>query len=333
MIDQTGQRVLVTGGAGYIGSHCTKRLEEKGYQVVVYDDLSEGHREMVLGQDFVQGDLGDYDRLTETFEGLDIDAVMHFAAFCRVGESMEEPQKYYHNNVENGLKLLAAMREAAVKKIIFSSSAAVYGAPREVPISEEHPKDPTNPYGRTKLFFERILADYAPAYGLRCRSLRYFNAAGADPEGEIGERHRPESHLIPLVLEVALGEREEIEIFGTDYETRDGTCVRDFIHVNDLAEAHILALEALENGEEGHHRAYNLGIGQGYSVREVIESCRRVTGREIKAVEGERRAGDPPELIADPGRANKELNWQPQFRELDDIVRTAWEWHKKEAGL
>lgn len=319
--------ILVTGGAGYIGSHTTKKLLQQGYETVVYDNLSEGFEELILTENRVIGDLTDIDLLRRTFDTYPIQAVMHFAAHCKVDESVKSPQKYYQNNVINGLNLLQVMLESGVKELIFSSSAAVYGDPEKVPISEDHPKQPKSPYGRTKSIFEQILEDYCKAYGLRCISLRYFNASGSDPECEIGELHHPETHLIPIVLDVALDKREEIEIFGTDYPTPDGTCIRDFIHVNDLADAHILALENLAQTDK--HRVYNLGIGKGHSVREVIDTCREVTRREIKAVKAKRRPGDPPQLVADPTQARRELDWKPQFTDLKSIIQTAWNWHRK----
>lgn len=319
--------ILVTGGAGYIGSHTIKQLLKRGYDVVAYDNLSEGHREFVLCDEFVEADLADLEALRGTFKEYPIDAVMHFAALTKVGESVEDPQRYYENNVVGGLNLLRAMLEHDVGTLIFSSSAAVYGNPVEIPIKEDHPKRPTSPYGQTKWVFEQVLEDHARAYGLRYIALRYFNAAGSDPEGEIGEWHDPETHLIPIVLEAALGERDHVEIFGTDYETEDGTCIRDYIHVDDLAWAHILALESLRDGRP--NTAYNLGIGKGYSVREVIETCRKVTGREIEVVEGERRPGDPPELVADPSLAQRELGWEPKFKRLEEIVETAWRWQRR----
>lgn len=318
--------ILLTGGAGYIGSHTIKQLLKRGYDAVAYDNLSEGHREMVLCDEFVEADLAGLDALRETFERYPVEVVMHFAALTKVGESVEDPQKYYENNVTGGLNLLQAMLEHDVKQFVFSSSAAVYGDPVKIPILEDHPKRPKNPYGQTKWIFEQVLEDYAPAYGLRYISLRYFNAAGCDPEGQIGGWHNPETHLIPIVLEAALGKRDHVEIFGTDYETDDGTCIRDFIHVDDLAEAHILALERLREGTPS--AAYNLGIGKGYSVREVIDACRIVTGREIKVVEGKRRPGDPPQLVADPSQARAELSWTPSYTELEEIVETAWKWRQ-----
>lgn len=318
--------ILVTGGAGYVGSHCTKELLRRDYEVVVLDNLSEGYRAAVQSKHFVKADLLDRGAIDRAFDEYSIDAVMHFAGLIRVGESVDDPQIYYQNNVLGTINLLQTMREHGVDRMIFSSSAAVYGDPETIPIPEDHPKRPKSPYGKTKWTVEQILGDYAHAYGLRSISLRYFNAAGCDPEGELGENHNPETHLIPIVLDAALKMRDCIAIFGTDYETPDGTCVRDYIHVNDLAEAHILALEVLK--KQCVSRAYNLGIGQGYSVREVIDVCRKVTGKEIPVVEGKRRPGDPPRLIADPTRVQNDLGWQPKFTELDEIVRTAWEWRR-----
>ncbi len=316
--------ILVTGGAGYIGSHTIKELLRAGREVVALDNLSAGHRELVLCREFVHGDLGDRELLRETFRRYPIEAVIHFAAHTSVPESVAQPGKYYWNNVVCTLNLLEAMVEAGVGRIVFSSSAAVYGNPRRIPIPEDHPQEPTNPYGRTKLVVEGILRDYGVAHGLRHVSLRYFNAAGSDPEGEIGEVHDPETHLIPIVLEAALGRRKELQIFGTDYDTPDGTAIRDYIHVTDLARAHVAALRALEAGRAGE--AYNLGTGRGYTVREVVECCRRVTGREIRAVAAPRRPGDPAALVADPSRAVRELGWEPRFAALEPIVETAWRW-------
>ena len=321
------KNILVTGGAGYIGSHTVSLLLDKGYNTVTYDNLSEGHREAVLGGEFVKGELSDIDCLKDTMRRYSIDGVVHFAAKCYVGESMENPQKYYYENVVNGLNLLKAMVECSVKPIIFSSSAATYGNPRHIPITEEHPNEPINTYGYTKLVFEHILKDYARAYGLKYISLRYFNAAGADPKGRIGENHSPETHLIPLVLDAAAGIRENIKIYGNDYETQDGTCVRDYIHILDLAEAHILALKKLSEG--GDSSVYNLGTGKGNSVKEIIEVARKVTGKEIPCEEIERRPGDPPVLIASSDRAKKELGWKPAFEDIYSIMETAWNWHRK----
>jgi len=319
--------ILVTGGAGYVGSHCVKELSQRGYDVVVLDNLSQGHRKAVLTEHFVRADLLDPKALGEIFKRYSIDAVMHFAALASVGDSVKDPQKYYHNNIIGTLNLLRTMLKHEVKWIIFSSSAAVYGDPEVIPISEGHPKHPKSPYGRTKWMIEQILEDYSRAYGLRYIALRYFNATGCDPEGELGEDHDPETHLIPLVLDVALGKKEHVVIFGTDYSTADGTCIRDYVHVSDLAVAHVLALEALKDGHSS--AAYNLGIGRGYSVREVIEVCREVTGREINMKEGRRRPGDPAVLVADPECAKRELNWEPKHQNLSVIVESAWEWRRK----
>ena len=318
--------VLVTGGAGYIGSHTVKALKEAGHYVVVFDDLSTGHRESVAGVPFVQGDVTRREDLLDALKRYSIDAVMHFAAKSLVGESMQDPAKYYVNNVAGGVTLLEALREAGVGTIIFSSTAAVYGEPESIPIPEEHPLRPTSVYGRTKLMFEQMLEDYRRVYGLRYAALRYFNAAGADPGGQIGEDHDPETHLIPIVLQAALGQREAVTIFGTDYDTPDGTCIRDYIHVTDLADAHVLALEALKAGGPGG--VYNLGNGNGFSVRQVIEAAERVVGAKIPVKEGDRRPGDPAVLVASSARAQRELGWKPRFTDLDEIVRTAWQWHR-----
>ena len=323
--------ILVTGGAGYIGSHTIKELLRDGREVVALDNLSVGHRELVLCREFVHGDLSNAALLRDTFQRYPIQAVIHFAAHTSVPESVENPAKYYQNNVVCGLTLLDAMVAAGVKTIVFSSSAAVYGDPVRVPIPEDHPKEPKNPYGRTKLIFEGVLHDYGVAHGLRHVSLRYFNAAGSDPEGEIGECHDPETHLIPIVLEAAIGKRSQVQIFGTDYETKDGTAIRDYIHVADLARAHVLSLRALEEGRAAP--AYNLGTGHGHTVREVVEACRKASGREIRAVEAPRRAGDPAALVADPSRAKGDLGWEPQFASLDLIVDTAWDWMKAWRGI
>jgi len=314
--------ILVVGGAGYIGSHAVKALIRTGHRPVVLDNLSRGHRDAVLTDDFVEGDLRDYDRLMEVFKSFNIDAVMHFAALTYVGESVEHPELYYDNNAVGGLTLLRAMRASGVKAFIFSSTAAVYGEPQAIPIPEDTTLSPINPYGTTKLFFERALSDYDAAYGMRYVSLRYFNAAGCDPEGEIGERHDPETHLIPLVLQAAGGVRESITVFGDDYPTPDGTCIRDYIHITDLIDAHLLALTHLMDG--GASDVFNLGSEAGHSVMEVIEVCRRVTGREIAAVTGARRAGDPPVLVASSKKAKEKLGWRPSHTDLDEIVRDAW---------
>lgn len=324
-----GKTILVVGGAGYIGTHMVKGLLQAGYQVVVLDDLSKGHRELVPGGEFVWGDLGDPKLLDSVFSRRRIDAVMHFAAYSLVGESVEKPLDYYRNNFSRTVELLDAMIRHKVKCFIFSSTAAVYGEPLQTPITEDQPSNPTNPYGASKVAVERMLQDCDAACGLKYVALRYFNAAGADASGEIGERHEPESHLIPLILKVATGERENIKIFGTDYPTPDGTCVRDYVHVSDLAQAHLLALEALLSG--GNSAVYNLGNNKGYSVREVIEVARKVTGHPIPVLETGRRAGDPAVLVASSGKIRQELGWQPGYEDLETIVKTAWAWHRNEA--
>lgn len=320
--------ILVVGGAGYIGTHMLRHLLEEGYEVIVLDNLSRGNQDLLPGGVFIKGDLGDEALLDDLFSTHPVEAVMHFAAFSLVGESVDIPLDYYDNNVAATLRLLGTMIRHGVRNFIFSSSAAVYGEPKEVPIREDHPCRPTNPYGATKVTVERILADCDAAYGLRYASLRYFNAAGAHPSGDIGERHDPESHLIPLVLKVALGERDHIKVFGTDYPTQDGTCDRDYIHVNDLGRAHILALEALLNGAQS--ATYNLGNSKGYSVYEVIETARRVTGHPIPAVEEGRRAGDPAVLVADSEKIRKELGWAPKYEDLEVIIQSAWKWHQRD---
>ena len=320
--------ILVTGGAGYIGSHACKALAGAGYLPVVYDNLSRGHRELVRWGPLEEGDLADGRRLAEVLRAHRPAAVLHFAAFIAVGESVREPLLYYRNNVGGALSLLSAMEEAGVQTIVFSSTAAVYGDPERVPLTEEAPRRPVNPYGRGKRLIEELLEDQAASRGLRYASLRYFNAAGADPDGETGERHEPETHLIPLVLRAAQRRGAPLTLFGDDYDTPDGTCIRDYIHVSDLAQAHVLAVQALLAGRPSG--AFNLGSGEGYSVREVIETCRRVTGEAIPVTVGPRREGDPPRLVADPSRARQQLDWRPALSDLDTIVRTAWEWHQRE---
>jgi UDP-glucose 4-epimerase len=317
-------RILVTGGAGYVGSHAARYLDLAGHEVWIYDNLRLGHRGAALPGRLIEGDLHEQARLAEIMREKAIEAVMHFAAFALVGESVAEPAKYYHNNVVGSLSLFEAMRAAGVSKIVFSSTTATYGAPQKVPISEDEPQRPINPYGFTKLAVERALDDYAHAYGFAYAALRYFNAAGASPRGDLGEDHSPESHLIPIVLQVALGQCERITVFGDDYSTRDGTCIRDYVHVDDLASAHALALERLKPGQG---LKLNLGTGVGHSVREVIDACRRVSGREIPTEIGPRRPGDPPELVANAERARQLLDWAPKYVELDAIVATAWRWH------
>jgi len=313
-------RVVVTGGAGYIGSVVSEQLVSDGHEVVVYDNLSKGHRDAVVaGARFVEGDLHDAQKLRETLNG--IDAVIHMAAFSLVGESVEAPSKYYHNNVVAGLVLLDAMRDCGVKQIVFSSTAATYGEPEAQPIFESAPTNPTNPYGESKLAFEKAMHWYERAYGLRYASLRYFNAAGASEQ--CGEDHDPETHIIPIALQVAAGKRSHVEIYGDDYPTEDGTCVRDYIHVIDLARAHILALGVLNE----RSAIYNLGCGgDGYSVRDVIDTARRVTGKDIPVRMGPRRPGDPAVLIASSDKIKSELGWQPQFQDLGVIIESAWRW-------
>ena len=318
--------ILVCGGAGYIGSHMVAKLLEKGEEVVILDNLQKGHREAMLGGKFYEGDLRDREILDSVFSENDIEAVIDFAADSLVGESVTEPLKYFDNNIGGTISLLKAMRDYGVKKIVFSSTAATYGEPESIPILEGDKTFPTNPYGESKLAVEKILKWCDNAYGIKYTALRYFNAAGAHVSGKIGEDHSPESHLIPLILEVALGKREKIMIFGDDYATEDGTCIRDYIHVTDLADAHLLAVERLRNG--GQSIICNLGNGKGFSVKEVIEVSRKVTGHEIKAEMAERRAGDPAILIASSDKAKSELGWNPKYNSLETIIGSAWEWHK-----
>ena len=322
--------ILVTGGAGYVGAHACKALAARGYRPVVYDNLIYGHEEAVRWGPLETGDIADRERLNQVILQHRPAAVMHFAAFTYVGESVADPGKYYRNNVAGTLTLLEAMRDHRVEKLIFSSTAAVYGIPDVVPIPEQTPKAPINPYGQSKLMIEQLLGDFHAAHGLRSVALRYFNAAGADPDIEIGELHDPECHLIPLALDAVAGKGPGLTVFGEDYPTADGTCVRDYIHVSDLAEAHVLALESLER-QDGN-RAFNLGTGTGYSVREVIETIERVTGRAVPHSVGQRRPGDPAALVADPSLARHELQWAPQLSDLDTIVRTAWAWHRREGA-
>ena len=320
--------ILVIGGAGYIGSHVVRMLAHKGYKPVVLDNLSKGHREAVANDPFVLGDLSDKALLARTFKDYHIDAVMHFAAFIEVGESVKEPSKYYHNNVAGVLNLLDALVENNVRYFVFSSTAATFGEPMRERIDETHPQVPINPYGNTKLMVEKMLADFDTAYGLTATALRYFNASGADDSGEIGESHTPETHLIPLVLQAASGKRASIKVFGTDYPTPDGTCVRDYVHVNDLANAHILALEKMF--KDNVSERFNLGSGSGFSVAELIQKAKAVTGIDFMVETATHRAGDPAVLVADSTKAQRVLGWRPQY-DLRQIIETAWNWeqHRK----
>jgi UDP-glucose 4-epimerase len=317
--------ILVCGGAGYIGSNMTALLAAQGHQPVVFDNFSKGHRAAVRGLEVVEGDLADSELLVTTLRERRIEAVMHFAAYIEVGESVQDPLKYYRNNVSNTQNLLSALEAAGVQKFVFSSTAAVYGMPRRVPITEDMPKEPINPYGETKWDVERMCHYQAAAGKLHFAALRYFNACGAGSDGTCGEDHRPESHLIPLIIQAALGQRAEVKIYGTDYPTPDGTCIRDYIHIDDLCRAHLLALDQLDGCRE---LVYNLGNGQGYSVRQVIEMVMRVSGRDFKVVETARRPGDAPVLTSDATKARTELGWRPEKPGLEDMVATAWKWHR-----
>jgi UDP-glucose 4-epimerase len=317
-------KILVIGGAGYIGSHAARVLRKHGHEVVIFDDLSTGFEFLAKGFELVRGDLGDTAHVKPILER--VDAVMHFAAYAFVGESVTNPRKYFHNNVESGLNLLNAIIDTGIKPFVFSSTCAVYGIPAKVPIGEDTVRQPINPYGVSKLFFEQALEAYSRAYGLRFASLRYFNAAGADESGEIGELHNPETHLIPLALAATKDDAPELRIFGTDYPTPDGTCIRDYIHVNDLAEAHAIALNRLAAGADSF--AVNLGTGQGCSVMEIVQTAEQVTGRKVRRATGPRRAGDPPALVADPSRAQELLQWKAKYS-LRDIVATAWKWAQR----
>ncbi len=320
-------RILVTGGAGYVGSHCAKFLVERGHEVLVYDNLQQGHRDAAPPDStLIRGDLLDRDRLRQTFEDHAIDGVMHFAALLNVNESISQPQRYYENNVLGSLNLIGEMIRKKVHRLVWSSSCAVYGSPPSVPITEDMPKQPISPYGRTKWTVEMALRDFSQNGGLGSISLRYFNASGAASDGTLGEDRDPEYHLIPVVLQVPLGQREKVFIFGTDYPTPDGTAVRDYIHVEDLASAHLLALEAIQDGQA---LAFNVGTGRGYSVREVIEAARRVSGHAIPAEQAERREGDPPELYADNSLIREQLGWHPEITDISDIIASAWRWHEK----
>ena len=332
-MSQGKSTILVTGGAGYIGSHAVLALTKAGYDVIILDNLSYGHQEIVeqvLKVKLIVGDISDRAFLDQLFTTHNITAVMHFAAYIAVGESVTDPAKYYENNVTGTLTLLEAMVAASIDKFVFSSSCAIYGVPKTIPLVEDHPQDPISPYAMTKWMVEQILSDFDKAYGLKSVCFRYFNAAGADPSGLLGEDHTPETHIIPLVLFAVLGKADSVSIFGTDYPTRDGTCIRDYIHVTDLAEAHVLGLEYLLKG--GDSAAFNLGNGSGFSVREVIETAKEVTGKEITTVERDRRPGDPPVLVGSSDKAIKVLGWHPQYPNLKDIVTHAWQWHQQRHG-
>ncbi len=323
-------KVLVCGGAGYIGSHTVKALLREGFEAILFDNFSSGREELLVGGEVIRADLDDKEPIRRAFQSREIGAVLHFASLIQVGESYVNPQRYYTHNLNTSLNLLEAMLEAGVKTFIFSSSAAVYGIPQETPITESHPLNPMNPYGYTKLFVERILQDYEKAYGLKFVSLRYFNAAGADPEGQLGEMHEPESHLIPNILLFLLGKKRSFELHGTDFPTPDGTAIRDYIHVTDLAEAHVLALKKILNTPKSMF--INLGSGRGYSVLEVIKETEKVTGREVLFKAGPQRLGDPPVLLASKEKAEKELGWKPHYSHLETIIGTAWNWHRKMHG-
>jgi UDP-glucose 4-epimerase len=320
------KRILVVGGAGYIGSHMVKALLAEGHEVFILDNLSTGNRRLVSGGTFIEGSLGDKSLLDRVLTGNNISSVMHFAAFSLVGESVQQPLKYYRNNISETISLIDAMARHSVRNFIFSSTAAVYGEPEDIPINEAHPCRPTNPYGTTKLCVERMLADCETAHGIKSVCLRYFNAAGADETGTIGEMHSPESHLIPLVLKAALA-NQPIKVFGTDYPTTDGTCIRDYVHVSDLAQAHLLALQALLDGADSS--IYNLGNSIGHSVKQVIDVAGKVTGKPIEILYEKRRPGDSAVLVADAAKIKRKLNWQPRYEDLEKIISTAWKWHSK----
>ena len=323
-------KVLVTGGAGYIGSHMLGALHDENYEVVCFDNLSTGHRDLARCENFIEGDLADKTLLNQVFKNNNFDAVVHFAASSQVGESIDDPGKYYRNNIANTQNLLDVMIDHDVQKIVFSSTAAIFGNPQYIPIDEDHPCNPINPYGRSKLLIEHMLADYDAAHNLKFVSLRYFNAAGADINGLIGERHIPETHLIPLVLQTASGRRDDIAIFGNNYGTNDGTCVRDFVHVLDLCDAHLLSLDWLKNG--GDSKRYNLGNGNGFSVMEVVNVAKKVTDKSISITDSPRREGDPEILVADSKLIRKELGWNPKYQELESIIKHAWQWEILDNG-
>ncbi len=320
------RKILVTGGAGYIGSHTTRLLADQGYSLIVIDNLVYGHREAISSPEveLIVGDIGDKKLVHRIFSENEIDTVLHFAAYAYVGESVTDPEKYYQNNIAAPLNLLGVMKEHDCKRFIFSSTCATYGNPEYIPIDENHPQNPINPYGKSKKMLETVLKDYAAAYDFRYVFLRYFNAAGASLDGKIGEDHDPETHLIPLVLDAVAGDRENITVFGTDYDTPDGTAIRDYIHVVDLARAHLMAVGHLNNG--GDSLICNLGTGNGHSVKEVIAAAERVTGKPVPAVYGDRRAGDPPRLVANPSLAKETLGWEAEYKDIDQIITSAWKW-------
>lgn len=317
-------KILITGGAGYVGSACLRYLAKEGHDVLAYDNLVEGHPKAVGGSPLVVGDIADTEKLTQTLNDLGADAVMHFAAATNVGESVENPEYHYRNNVAGSLSLLNAMRESGVKRMLFSSTSSIYGLTDKLPMDEETPKQPMNPYACSKMAVEWMIHDFARAYGIGYTLLRYFNACGADPSGEFGEYHDPETHIIPRILEVALGHRELFEIYGTDYPTKDGTCLRDYVHIDDLATAHSLAIEATSPETRD---SFNIGSGTGYTVNEVIAACERVTGKPIERRNSPRRAGDPVALVCDPTKLKEQLGWQPEYTSIEAIIETAWAWH------
>lgn len=323
--------ILVTGGSGYIGSHCVKALLDAGRRVLVVDNLCTGYQRLTVSDDFAAVDILNTEALIAALKKYEIGAVMHFAAHAYVGESVQDPEKYYRNNVMGTLSLLTAMRQLQINQLIFSSTCAVYGNPQKLPLTEDHPLNPVNPYGMTKRVVEAMLHDFSQAYGLQYVSLRYFNAAGADPDGRLGECHNPETHLIPLVLQAASGRKSDITVFGSDYDTPDGTCIRDYIHIADIAKAHVMSLDYLETNEQSN--IFNVGTEHGYSVNQIIAACEKVTGKKIKVVEGERRPGDPPVLVASAEKIRNVLGWQPDFDNLDNIIQTAWRWEQSEAGI
>lgn len=318
-------KILITGGAGYVGSACLRYVAEQGHEVMAYDNLVMGHKSATDGHPLVEGDIADTDLLTKTLKDFGADAVMHFAAATYVGESVENPAYHYGNNIGGTLSLLNAMRAADVSRMLFSSTCATYGMTESETMSEETPQDPFSPYARTKMAVEWMIRDFAHAYGMGFTLLRYFNASGADADGRHGEDHRPENHLIPLVLEVPLGQRDKIMIFGNDYPTPDGTCIRDYVHTRDLASAHLLAIEATEEGTE---EVFNIGTGNGQSVMDILDACEKVTGREIARELTERRPGDPPRLVAEPSKLKTQLGWAPQYTNIEETIATAWDWHQ-----